>query len=608
MIADFHFIRPMALWLLPVGLALILICWKRRSNSSNWNEICDPHLIEPLLVGKSIGFNHLPFIGLILGWVLAIFAIAGPTWQQLPQPAHDQLQGRVIVFDLSLSMNSVDISPDRLTRARYKLNDLINKGVGLQQGLVVFAGDAFVVTPLTEDRETIANLSAALDTNTVPIQGSRTDLGLRMASTLLDNAGLQQGEIILITDGVHGDTAEVANITARKGHRVSVLAVGTEQGAPISLQSGEFLKDSNNQIVIPGVNFEQLREVANQGQGRFVMLASNDTDIDELSKVLPDKLDLKNTDSFASSQLTSDQWADKGPWLVLPLLIICALAFRRGWILSLLLIALPFNPNPAFAFGWDDLWYRDDQQAKQKIDQQKFDLVSPDAPAEWQAAAKYRNENYQEAAENYANSNQDFAITHYNHGNALAKSNSLTEAIAAYDQALELDPNLLEAQFNKELVEKLLQQQQENQQQSGESGNQKSSQENAQQQDQKSGKNSNSDEERETEAQNQNFDQGDDADESNSKQKQGQQKANKQTDQNQENSEESQDLAEDSSNNNNNQQDANHEGQTQLPMSEQQQAMEQWLKRIPDDPGGLLRRKFAYQNSLREPVEQIQSW
>ena len=225
------FCGPQWLLALPLGLALIGLCWHYLAPRSNWDRLCDAHLLRYLTVGQNRPGGRRPLGALLVGYLLAVVAAAGPSWEQQPQPAYRTAQGRVLVYDLSSSMDSIDLAPSRLTRARFKLTDLIAAGQGRQQGLVVFAGDAFVVAPLTDDIETLHNLIPSLTTASVPVQGSRADLGLKLAAELLDNAGYTHGEVILIADGVSADSAAVAADLARRDYPVSVLAVGSGQGA-----------------------------------------------------------------------------------------------------------------------------------------------------------------------------------------------------------------------------------------------------------------------------------------------------------------------------------------------------------------------------------------
>ncbi len=334
----FHFLRPQWLGLGMLVFPLIWLLWNKVAVSNHWTRVCDPPLLAYLTHGQQQRQRRYPYFCLLLVWILTILALAGPTWEKRPQPVFSSLYGRIVVFDLSQSMNSTDLSPSRLVRARFKLADLIARGQGIQQALVVFAGDAFAVTPLTDDTETILNLIPALDTETVPVQGSRSDLGLALALALFENAGLTDGEVVMITDGVSPQTAQVAKEMASRGYPLSIIGVGTPQGAPVPLASGELLKDDHHNIVVPSIDSNLLTNIARLGNGTYRRLTTDNRDIDQLSTVGAGWTDWDRRSSPAEENIEGDQWFDYGIWLVFPILLLTAFSFRRGWILGILML------------------------------------------------------------------------------------------------------------------------------------------------------------------------------------------------------------------------------------------------------------------------------
>ncbi len=136
---------------------------------------------------------------------LCIVAMAGPTTQKIPKPVYDVAQAKVIVLDLSLSMRSTDIAPDRLTRMSFKAIDLINANNGGEIGLIAYAGDAFVISPITSDGTNLNALIPGLSPEIMPEFGSSPDLALMKADEMLTQAGYLNGDIIWFTDGVDYD-------------------------------------------------------------------------------------------------------------------------------------------------------------------------------------------------------------------------------------------------------------------------------------------------------------------------------------------------------------------------------------------------------------------
>ena len=461
---DFAFIRPW--WLAAIPPGLVLVWWLRRryGRGASWEAIVDPALLPHLVVGAGTPRREWPWAVMALAVALAGLALAGPAFERLEQPVFRSLAARVIVLDVSRSMDSPDLVPSRMVRARHKVSDLLRRSRDGRTGLVVFAGDAFVVAPLTRDADTLVHLLSAVDTGVVPVQGSRPDLGLAAAGDLLKKGHATTGEIVLVTDGMKGPrTRDTAEALAARGVRVSVLAVGTEEGAPVPLPEGGFLKSMSGEIVIPRVDMAALRAVAQAGKGRFATVAADDADVERLLGARagdPWRRTLEETDR------TTAEWRDEGPWLVLALLPMAALAFRRGWLLALpLMLSFPAADVDAFEFA--DLWARRDQQAARAIEEGDTGRAAAVAPDHrWRGAALYRGGRYDESAEAFAGG--DTAGDHYNRGNALARAGDLRGALDAWREALARHPGHEDAEHNRKIVEPLLERQPERQRAGGE--------------------------------------------------------------------------------------------------------------------------------------------
>jgi Ca-activated chloride channel family protein len=446
-VTELHFLRPAWLLAIPLVLLFVAMLWRSRSAAHNWRRVCDPHLLPQLLVGA--GGGRLGWVaGLVaVAGILAAAALAGPAWERVEQPLVRTLYGRVMVLDLSRSMNATDVTPTRLVRAREKIAELLERSGDLQTGLVVFAGDAFAVAPLTDDHRTLVSILPVLEPDVMPSQGSRIDFGLQHARRLLKGGGVSDGEVVVVSDGLKGSHAiNVAADLLDDGYRVSVLAVGTVAGGVIRLADGGLLRGLDGHVVRPAVTLEPLARLATAGGGQFVRLAANDADLDQLTA---NTAAWRRFAAVEEVERTSATWQDQGPWLVLALLPLAALAFRRGWLLMLplLLIVAPQGPlstasaaRPATADG-------------QGIDRCPDD-ASPGAVK--QAVTLFRNGKYLEAAAFFAC--QDNTEAHYNRGTALARAWRFEQALAAFDQALVRDPEHLDALHNRSIVERLLKQ------------------------------------------------------------------------------------------------------------------------------------------------------
>ncbi len=555
MIEQFHFLRPWWLLALIPLMALLWLMLKRRFDSGSWRLVIDPELL-PFLLSSSEGESRVwpRYLAGLVG-LLAIVALAGPTWDKLPQPVFNTQAALVIALDLSRSMDTADIKPSRLTRARHKIADILHRRKEGQTALVVYADAAFTVTPLTDDVETILALLPSLDSDMMPAQGSRAESALALAFELFENSGVVQGDVLLVSDGT-GDreTRQIeAELLRNPDFRLSVLAIGTREGGPIPIRQGGFLKDAAGSIVIARLQEKNLRQIAKTGNGVFAALSSDDRDVNTLVYAMePRAIDRQVKRSDSNAEL----WRELGPWLILLIIPLAALSFRRGvlWLMPLYMLALP--PD-AQALEWGSLWKNQDHRAAELFEQGEFKPAAElfQDPA-WKAGAQYRAGEYQAALDQWQQ--LDSVASFYNRGNALAKLGRYEKAIAAYRQVLQSNPRHEDAIYNKKQIEDLLQDQQRQQQQSGD----QQSSEQQENSDSASGKQPGSDQESSGE--------GSDS----SHQDDPDQGSDPLT------GEQAQSLA-------------------NLEQQMSDQAAEQWLRRIPDDPGGLLRRKFLYQYRKR---------
>ena len=591
MIENFHFLRvEWLLALIPLFIFTGLLI-RKRLFSRSWQSVIDPQLLPHLLIGEVSKNSRLPVVLFMLAGLLAIFSLAGPVWEQLPQPVFKQQSALVIALDLSHSMDASDIKPSRLSRARYKISDILKQRKEGQSALIVYAGSAFTVTPLTDDADTIDSLVSSLSTDIMPAQGSDTSSALDKAAELLKNAGIAKGDIFLFTDSIESSAPGTIDDIRDQGHRVSILAVGTEDGAPIALANGGFLKDANGAIVIPKLDIKRLRSSALKSGGRFSLLSSDDSDIKHLLGLL----DNNGIQTQASeTEMQADVWREQGPWLLLLLIPVAALGFRRGYLVILVALLLPY-PDNASALSWDELWSNDNQRAAKQLQlgeyQQAAELFTD---AEWKAAANYKASDYQQAVEQL--SKFDHADAHYNRGNALAKLGQTQQAIDAYEQALKKDPDHEDAKYNKSLLEEQQQEQQQNKQEEGDGDK----------------KNQNKDDKQQSSDQQQPYDKQDQQPSDNSQNKDGKQDDQSSQPDEQKSDAEQQQEKQSSAKNKPADEQSDKQQQDQAESEQQQlseQAAKQWLRKIPDNPGDLLRRKFKYQyNNQQAPDKATNPW
>lgn len=466
MLADIHLLRPW--WLLSILPALLLwvLIWRFRQHSSAWQQLIAPHLQSLLLNGQQLQRRQplaLPLLALC--WCLTALALSGPSWQQLPQPVMTSKTATVLVMDMSMSMRATDMAPDRLTQQRFKALDFVDAVTEGDLALISFAADAFVISPLTPDHNNLRLQIPALMPELMPGQGSNVLAALHQASELLLQAGYPTGHVVLFADGFDPNSYQpILDLLNRWPHHLSIVAFGNADGAVVRMSNGELLKNNQGGVVIPRVPLEQLQQLARRGGGRFARATADNSD---LTYILNTRTARSLTEQ-TSNALTGDQWQDNAVYLVWLLLPIALYLAKRAPVL----LILPFVYLPgAEAYSWRDLWQSRQQQAAEAYQQQDYLRAEQTfTEPEWQGHAAYRQGNYQQAEQHYrtALEQQRSADNLHNLGNALALQQRFAEALEQYQAALELQPEHESAQQNATMMQQFLEQQEQQQQSSAE--------------------------------------------------------------------------------------------------------------------------------------------
>ena len=488
---NFHFLRPEWLWALVPAAVLGVLLWngRFRGAGSTWSRYVDAHLLSHLSVrgGKQ---RRSRFIApaAFATVVLVIAGLAGPSWQKSDVPSFTGGEPVVAVLSLAQSMNANDLTPSRLKRSVHKLRDILDRTQGDERGLVIYSDVPFVAALLTNDARVIEQMLPELSTNLMPVLGNRLDLAIREAQQVLERADATRGQIIVIADNA-GSDAEASLVAARAaqraGYSVSVLAAGTEQGATLQTADGRAISNSEGQTFMTRLSKESLEDLAAAGGGRFSMVTPGEGDLNILLPVQDQSMRMAGD----ANDFQADSWVDMGYWLLIIPALLAPFVFRRGVLMGIVVIGagLLAQPQEASASTWDDLWATPDQQAQTAFRNGDYESAARtfDVP-EWQAGAAYRAGDFGTAVAAYSQSNDP--QRDYNLGNALARSGDLEGALEAYDRALTAAPADEDAQFNRDLVAKLLEdQKQEDQQNQEPQQDQQSQDQQDQSQDQQGG-------------------------------------------------------------------------------------------------------------------------
>ncbi len=543
--SNFHFLRP---WWLLVCLAipvLYLLIRIFQKSKSGWDTVISPELLKVLLPNhETVKVSRWIDVSIMFALIMASVAMAGPSWERIPQPAIPRGDDLVIILDLSGSMYAEDVSPSRLGRAKQKITDILLARQEGHTALVVYAGDAHVVTPLTDDTNTILHLLEEVEPNMMPLLGSNTSDGLNLGWSLLENGASKTGRVLLITDGI--DESASFEIPRGVQAQIHVIGVGTLEGAPIPFPDFEgeisYLRDANQNLVIARLQPDLLRKRSQEFNAIYQPLSIDDSDVEKFfsgnwnQSLVNDQEDGR----------TYDTWYDNGYLLLIPLTLLALIALRK----NVLVVILIFVAADTHANWFENLWKNSDQRAHDQLlegNHQKAEELFEDPS--WKAVSKYRGQKFDEASEMFLD--QDTLTSTYNLGNALAYSNLIEDAIAAYDEVLTIQPDHEDARFNRDLLASHLQQLQQNTE-SLETPNEELEEE---QDEPQSGEG----EPEEPEA---------------DEQEPGQEPTDNA-------------QPEDMGENNQNQQ------------REEDDTMERILRRVPDDPGALLANKFRYETRRR---------
>lgn len=305
MISDFHFLRPLWLICLIPFMGLLYQIWKQPSRLHAWAEVCDRHLLEHMLSHKGQSKHQNSIFLIAVGVIFMIIAISGPTWHKYPVVTYKPILPRVIVLDMSDRMMETDLSPDRLSRAKFKLYDLLSRKNSGQLGLVVFTGEPFVVSPLTDDSQTIASLLSALTQDTMPVTGHNLESALNEANQLIHDAGYKQGDILVMTaDAPTTKAIDLAKDLSKKGVYSSIMPM--RKDSDLNPLFEHFATSGGGQLLKYSSESKNLEHWMSQGQNK-------------------EQLEINKLDHIPL-------WRDEGRWFLVPALLCLLPVFQRGWL------------------------------------------------------------------------------------------------------------------------------------------------------------------------------------------------------------------------------------------------------------------------------------
>lgn len=292
----FHFTRPWWLLLIPV-IVLVWWFWRRSADPlRGWRRQMDPQLLSALTVGRNIGDHRMAY-GLLTTWMVAVVAVAGPTWRLEPNPFSDDAAPLIILLKADNSMMVPDPAPSRMEHAHLKINDLASQRAGKPLGLIAYAGSAHLVMPATRDTDVVATMAREVSPAIMPVPGDRLDLALKEADRILAGDDTP-GSVVVLADSVETPPDLLEEWDRR--HPVQFLAIN----APGSSQHQSLLETAK---ILDG----SLQEMDVQGADLDAIIAQA----------------ARASRNQAGSQ--DGNWEEAGYWLIPVIAVLLLLSFRR---------------------------------------------------------------------------------------------------------------------------------------------------------------------------------------------------------------------------------------------------------------------------------------
>ena len=288
--------------LLLIPLAIVIYqyaCYRRKRNIKRYG---DPELTARLIPSYSTTRSSVLFWISLVALALMIVALARPRYGKGKTTVTTRGVEMVVALDISNSMLADDIKPNRLEKAKRLIKRLAEQLKGNKVALVVFAGDAYVQLPITDDYISIEMFLESISTNLVSRQGTDIGAAINLASRCFTPNDKIGKAIVLITDGENheGGAEEAAKAAAESGKKVFILGIGTTKGGRIPLSDGNFLRDREGQVVVTKLNEEMAMKIAEAGNGMYL----NVDNTNEAQKILSDQLDKMTKDETTTEMYT----------------------------------------------------------------------------------------------------------------------------------------------------------------------------------------------------------------------------------------------------------------------------------------------------------------
>ncbi|RKF20361.1 VWA domain-containing protein [Alginatibacterium sediminis] len=437
-IKQFHFLRPLFLWLLVPVLVFIYINWRSTEKQQDWMNVLPAHLVSVLRVGESGWSKQLPLKLGLLACFIFIFIIAGPAWHKQASPFGEDAANMIIVVDVSESMLQKDVAPNRLLRAKQKILDILDLRKTGQTGLIVFSGSAHIAMPLTKDQQVFSPLLESISPKVMPREGKFAQYTVPLIENMLKEI-TSPSTILLLTDGVNeASSMAFSNYLSNSPNQLLILGIGNEKV----------------QADIP-YEYQTLKKLASDTGGAFRSISADNDDVEWVVK--------KAEYNMLISADNTMPWVDSGYPLTFLVALVFLSWFRKGFLVKWCLIigftSISMAPAPVQAAQWNfmDLWLTADQQGQLLFEKQQYsEAANTFETTSWKAASYYLAGEY-DLAQNYF-LREDSLSAKFGAAAALAHQREYVAARAMYQEIVSADPEFPGAQQNAELMQSIIDQ------------------------------------------------------------------------------------------------------------------------------------------------------
>lgn len=490
------------LLIIPFAAAFYLHMHRKRKRIDAQGQYPD---IRRQMPQYSVGKQHLKFFLCILAYALLVFCLSNPQLGTSVKKAERKGVDVMIALDISNSMNSTDIQPSRLMRAKQAVIRILDKMESDRIGLVVFAGDAYLQLPLTTDYGAAKLFISNIQTSDLSRQGTSIGAAIDLCAQNFDpqHENAHNKAIIVISDGENheDDAVSAARNAAKKGIVVSTVGMGSPQGAPIpEYKNGQvvaYKKDAEGNVVITRINRAMLEEIAQAGKGFYVEANNISSGVETVFS----KLEELDKVSFESRNI-SDYETRYAYFLAVAVLLLLleifvfekknpllnrnrlfgdrkkrpATAALPVWagLLTLLFAGTPLSAQTAIPTNQGNRHYQNGNLHEAEISYLKaLQHDSTYYKAKYNLAnTQYGQQNYERALENYAAvaenptlSKAEKSSVFHNLGNTFVQQKDYQKAVDAYIRALQQQPGRTDTRYNLAYAQRMLQQQQQQQNQ-----------------------------------------------------------------------------------------------------------------------------------------------